>query len=113
MLVPMPSNPHRARQDHIYRALPVPSPFRNPSAVAAAQKEVLKHHDFEISEDGKCAVIDIWGAAKCAHEKAVSNKNLDTESAPRLQTQCDGVGYFRGGRQATRHGVRLVRARLK
>ena len=86
VLVPMPSNINRARQDHVYSALLVPSPFRNPTAVADAQKEVLKHHDFEVSEDGKCAVIDIFGAARSAHGKAVLNKNLDKESAPRMQT---------------------------
>ena len=108
VLVPTPSNKNRAKQDHIFGPLPVPSPFRHHTAVAAAQAELLKHHEFDISEDGKCAVIDIFGAAQSAHAKAVQNNNYDSASPPRIQTQCDAVGYFRGGRQATRHGVRIV-----
>ena len=59
VLVPMPSNRNRARQDQIFCALPVPSPFRRPEQIAQAQTDLLKQHDITISEDGKGANIDI------------------------------------------------------
>ena len=65
-LVPAPSNLNRARQDHVYGRLPVPSPFRNPASVAAAQKDVLKGTAFEISDDGHSCAIDPFAAASSA-----------------------------------------------
>jgi hypothetical protein len=108
VLVAAPSNLNRARQDFIYGPLPVPSPFRHPSAVADAQKTLLAGHHFEISEDGVACGIDVFGAAASAVAKAKANKNLDETKPMRVQTLADGVGYYRGGRQATRFGVRIT-----
>ena len=109
-LVPSPKNMNRARQDHIYGPLPVPSPFRHPSSVAEAQEELLKDHPFDISKDGIAASIDPWQAANLAVRKAVQNNNLEPPNASRtfrVQFLADAVGYFRGKRQVTRAGVRI------
>ena len=58
VLIPAPQNLNRARQDHVYGPLPVPSPFRHPNAVAAAQTTLLSGQQFEVSEDGKGCSID-------------------------------------------------------
>ena len=108
VLVPRPGNINRARQDQIYGPLPVPSPFRHSSAVADAQTKLLAGHDLDISEDGKAASIDPIQAAGSAFAKAKSQNNYDSSRPPRLQTLGDGVGYFRGGIQATRFDVRVV-----
>lgn len=108
VLIPAPQNLNRARQDHVYGPLPVPSPFRHPNAVAAAQTTLLSGQQFEVSEDGKGCSIDPIVAAQAAVDKARQNKNYDTSRPLRVQTLADGVGYFRGGRMATRVGVRIV-----
>ena len=109
-LMPVPSNQNHAKQDHIFGALPVPSPFRNPAAVHDAQKQLLSTYDFEVTEDGKGCAIDPFQAASAAIRKARANNNY-TEPTParpgRMQWLCDGVGYFRGGRMACRCGVRI------
>lgn len=109
-LIPAPSNLNRARQDHIYGPLHVPSPFRHSTTVAGAQEELLKDHPFDISEDGIAASIDPFQAANLAVGKAVANDNLEPPNASRpfrMQFLADAVGYFRGKRQATRAGVRI------
>ena len=111
ILVPAPSNLNRARQDFIYGPLPVPSPFREPRAVITAQRELLKGHDIDISDDGGCASIDPFAAGSSAVMKARKNNNYIEPNElhrrrPRLQILCDAVGYFRGKRQATRFGIR-------
>ena len=107
VLVPRPSNLNRARQDHIYGPLPVPSPFRDPAAVTQAQRDLLKETHFEISPDGKACAIDPFAAANSTFEKANSNKNYDSTMPPRLQILCDAVGYFKKNRMATRFGCRI------
>ena len=107
-LVPAPANLKRARQDHIYGRLPVPSPFRDPSAIAEAQTELLSGTEFDIPDDGKACAIDPFEAAATAFAKAQSNKNYDSSVPPRIQVLGDGVGYFSKGGMVTRFGCRII-----
>ena len=111
VLVPMPANQNRARQDNIFSALLVPSPFRRPEQIAAAQEALLKDHDISVSEDGKGASIDIFAATSRAFQHARSNNNYIPPSAQRgarAQILADGVTYYRMGRMATRFGTRVL-----
>ena len=82
ILVPAPSNLNRARQDHIYGPLPVPSPFRHPNAVATAQADLLSEQSFLVTDDGKSSGIDPIAAAQSAINKARKNDNYDTTRPP-------------------------------
>ena len=94
VLVPLPSNLNRAKQDQISPPILVPSPFRDPEQVAAAQKELLADHDIAISDDGKSANIDIFKATSRAFSHARDNNNYTPPSqqrGARAQMLADGV----------------------
>ena len=111
VLVPLPKNHHRARQDQIYRPILVPSPFRDPDQIAAAQTELLAGHDVCVSDDGKSALIDIFKATSRAFKHARDNHNYIPPTplrAARAQMLADGVTYYGGGRMSTRFGTRVL-----
>ena len=111
MLVPCPSNMNRARQDQIFSPILVPSPFRDPDQVAAAQTELLAGHDIAISDDGKSANIDIFKATSRAFKHARDNNNYippSQQRGARAQMLADGVTYYGGGRMSTRFGTRVL-----
>ena len=111
VLVPAPSNLNRARQDQIFHALRVPSPFRDPGQISKAQEELLKDHDVTVSDDGQSANIDIFRATSRAFKHARDNNNYIAptgERGARAQILADGVTYYRMGRMATRFGTRVL-----
>ena len=75
VLLPAPANQNRARQDHIFGPMLVPSPFRDPAQISQAQAELLKGHDISVTEDGQGASIDIFTATSRAFQHARRNHN--------------------------------------
>eukprot|EP00965_Chrysotila_dentata_P145714 4813530-Pleurochrysis_carterae.AAC.1 len=65
----------------------------------------------ETSTDGKAAVLKPLLMLKECVAKARLDDNvrdLRPHVNLRVQVLCDAVGFFRGGRMATRFGIRLV-----
>ena len=111
VLVPLPANMNRAKQDQIFSAILVPSPFRDPGQIHAAQDTLLADHDISISEDGKGADIDIFSATSRAFDHARHNNNYNPptpQRGARAQVLADGVTYYCGGRMSTRFGTRVL-----
>ena len=110
VLLPVPSPAWRGRQDCIYTPLFVPSPFRDPDSIKAAQDFVLKDFHFDVSGDGKAIGLDPLerGLACLKHAHTQQNLRTPVPGGPRLRLQIllDAVGYFRQGRMATRFGIR-------
>ena len=110
-LLPIPTNLNRAKQDHIFTAMSVPSPFRDPEQVKKAQNDLLEDHDITTSEDGMSASIDIFSGTSRAFKHARDNNNYIPPTAQRkarAQVLCDGVTYYRMGRMACRFGTRVL-----
>ena len=76
VLLPQPSPRWRARQDGIYTPLFVPSPFRDPEHIKAAQDKVLQDFHFDISADGKAVSLDPLERGHACLKHALDKDNL-------------------------------------
>ena len=109
----MPTPQHRAREEGIYGPLMVPSPFRTPQELAKAQDKILEGYTVTCADDGLGASFDPMQCSDDCLKYARAQKNLreTTETDRRfirLQILCDALGFFRGGRMATRFGMRCM-----
>eukprot|EP00965_Chrysotila_dentata_P210870 6186150-Pleurochrysis_carterae.AAC.1 len=113
MLLPLPDGSKRSREEGIFHALRVPSPFRNDAAMKQALDDLLTVGDKKCinSPDGRGVSFNPHAMMRDCLNNAKSDNNV---AAPiqnrrlRMQVLFDAVGFYRGGRMATRFGVRLV-----
>ena len=111
VLLPMPANRNRGKQEQIFSPIYVPSPFRDPAQIKASQDTLLADHDISVSEEGKSANIDIFSATSRAFDHARHNNNYippTPRRGARAQVLADGVTYYCAGRMATRFGTRVL-----
>ena len=112
-LLPHPTPYNKAAAQGIYGPLRVPSPFRTPGEMARAQDVILRDHQVTSTTDGKGASFDPQRCAADCLKHARDQNNLREPAATghrrtRLQILCDALGFYRGGRMATRFGIRCM-----
>ena len=112
-LLPAPPFVSENRRWKIWGAMGVPSIVRNPGQVAAAQDKQLEHQTLVVSADGKAANFHPIDLAResVVHARKADNFREAADCAPkvnRVQLLCDALGFFKGGRMATRIGVRSM-----
>ena len=112
-LLPAPPFVTENRRWKIWGAMGIPSIFRDPGQVASAQDVMLQHQTIEVSADGKAAnfdPIDLSREAVTHARKANNFRQAKTTATKvnRVQLLADALGFFKGGRMATRIGVRSM-----
>ena len=112
-LLPMPTPQWRARAHGIFSPFWVPSFVRTPQEMARSQNVILKDHTISTSDDGKGAYFDPVQATSDCINHTIKQGNLRPLSSTdfphvRLQSLCDALGFYRGGRMATRFGIRCM-----
>ena len=112
-LLPMPTPHHRAEAFGIFGPMRVPSIVRTPAEMSRVQDVILKDHQVTNSADGLGASFDPLKCSADCLKHARGQKNLREAASmerkyTRLQILCDALGFYRGGRMATRFGIRCM-----